>query len=96
MSKLHLESEEGPRLRRVQKRKDPAFTLRLVREGMSLTQSDLAQRGLLTQSEVSKIERRADALVSTLRTYAESIGGKLQLRLVVGEHSYLIELAEGE
>ncbi len=34
---------------------------------------------MLTQSEVSRIEGRADALVSTLRRYIEAIGGKLEI-----------------
>ena len=32
-----------------------------------------------TQSEVSKIERRSDLYVSTLRSYIEAMGGELEI-----------------
>lgn len=73
-------------------RRDPAYTLRLLREALGLTQNEIASRSGIAQGEVSKIERRGDVLASTLRRYAEGLGGKLELRVVVGGRSYRIEL----
>jgi hypothetical protein len=35
----------------------------------------------VSQSDVSKLERRDDLLLSTLQRYVEAIGGRLELRL---------------
>jgi len=74
--------------------RDPAFTLRLLREALDLTQVELAERTGISQSELSKIERRADAHVSTLAKYAAGLGGTLELRVVVGGRPYRLELAD--
>lgn len=50
-----------------------------LREARRLTQEELA--GLLgnRQAAVSKVERRADMYVSTLRRYIEALGGELEI-----------------
>jgi DNA-binding Xre family transcriptional regulator len=51
-----------------------------MRKARELTQSELAARMKIAQSEVSKIESRSDMYLSTLREYVESLGGHLVLR----------------
>lgn len=46
-----------------------------VREG--LTQREVAERMGISQSDVSKLERRTDVRLSTLRAYAAAIGARL-------------------
>jgi len=50
--------------------------LRVARE---LTQVSLARILNVSQSEVSKIENRADMYVSTLASYIEAMGGQLEI-----------------
>jgi len=54
-------------------------TLRRLREARALTQSTLADLLEMDQSEVSRLERRSDMLLSTLRRFIEATGGELHL-----------------
>lgn len=54
----------------------PLQELRLARK---LTQEALAARLGSNQALVSKLERRADMYVSSLRGYVEAMGGKLEI-----------------
>jgi transcriptional regulator with XRE-family HTH domain len=56
--------------------------LQKVREARHLTQASLANVMGVSQSEVSKIERRTDVYVSTLGSYVEAMGGKLEVSVV--------------
>ncbi len=54
----------------------PLQELRLARQ---LSQETLAESLGIDQSGVSKLERRADLYVSTLRRYVEAMGGSLEI-----------------
>lgn len=56
-------------------------TLAEARRRAGLTQAEVAERLGLGQSDVSKLERRSDVLLSTLRAYALAIGARLNLGL---------------
>ena len=53
--------------------------LQELRHARELTQATLAEAMECGQDEVSKLERRADMLVSTLRRYVEAMGGSLEI-----------------
>jgi transcriptional regulator with XRE-family HTH domain len=50
-----------------------------VRRARQMTQETLAETLGMSQSEVSKVERRTDVYVSTLRRYIEAMGGELEI-----------------
>ena len=54
-------------------------TLAEARARAGLTQTEVAERLGIGQSDVSKLERRADVLLSTLRAYAGAIGAHLHV-----------------
>lgn len=54
-------------------------TLAGLRKALRITQADVAQRLGASQSEVSRIERRDDVLVSTLRGFVRALGADLEL-----------------
>ena len=56
-----------------------AMPLQELRRARELSQAQLARALETTQPEVSKIESRADMYVSTLRSYIEAMGGKLEI-----------------
>lgn len=56
--------------------------LHRLREARHLTQATLAKALEVSQSEVSKIERRTDVYVSTLGSYVRAMGGKLEISAV--------------
>jgi DNA-binding XRE family transcriptional regulator len=54
-------------------------TLRQVREARERSQEAVAKMLHIKQAAVSKLERRTDMYLSTLRSYIEAMGGKLEI-----------------
>ena len=50
-----------------------------LRQDKGLTQEQLAATLGVGQDTISRLEKRSDILLSTLRHYVESMGGKLEL-----------------
>lgn len=55
------------------------MTLREIRKARKLTQQKIAKSLRIGQEGVSKMEKRSDLLISTLRGYVEAMGGELSL-----------------
>lgn len=55
------------------------MTLRDLRKAHDLTQERMAEALHISQDGVSRIEKRSDFLLSTLRSYVEAMGGRLRL-----------------
>jgi len=53
-----------------------------LRGALHLTQEELANRLSVAQSNVSRLERRRDMLISTLREVVRAFGGELRLSAV--------------
>ena len=70
--------------------------LHKLREARQLTQATLAKTLDVNQSEVSRIEHRADVYVSTLASYIEAMGGELEIRAIFpdGEAVKITQFAE--
>ncbi len=62
--------------------------LRLARQQ---TQVALAERLNIPQGSVSRMEKRTDLLLSTLREYIEALGGRLELKAVFPDADFLID-----
>jgi DNA-binding XRE family transcriptional regulator len=56
-----------------------ALALSELREAQDLTQVQLAEKLGIDQGAVSKIERRTDMYLSTLRNVIQALGGQLEL-----------------
>jgi DNA-binding XRE family transcriptional regulator len=54
-------------------------TLKDLRQAVAQTQQDLAAVLGVGQDTISRLEKRSDMLLSTLRRYVEAMGGKLEL-----------------
>ena len=63
------------------------ITLREVRKARKLTQQKIAKSLRIGQEGVSKIEKRSDLLISTLRGYVEAMGGQLVPRCRISRPS---------
>src|SRR4029079_13713363 len=72
--------EELRRIDREVERELLEMDLRALREAVGLTQGEVAQRIEITQSQLSKMERREDHRISTLRRYVQALGGSLEIR----------------
>lgn len=53
--------------------------LRQAREASGKTQAEISAATEMSQGEVSRLERREDFLLSTLRRYVKALGGELEL-----------------
>lgn len=80
---------------RTQELIEEEMTLRDLRQVQHLTQEHVADLLGIEQDSVSRMERRADMLLSTMSSYVEAMGGKL--RLVVefpNRRPYLVKLGD--
>ncbi|MGB7414831.1 MAG: XRE family transcriptional regulator [Thermosynechococcaceae cyanobacterium] len=71
------------RRERIQTRTDEleaeSLTLQELRKTAGLTQASLSEDLQMPQSNVSRLEKSSDMLLSTLRSYIEAVGGTLNL-----------------
>ncbi len=54
-------------------------SLKTLRQGLGLTQLELAQRLDVGQAAISKIEQRGDVQISSLQRYVEALGARLRI-----------------
>jgi Helix-turn-helix domain len=66
------------------------INLRELRRLRKLTQARLSRKLKIGQEGVSRIEKRSDLYISTLRSYVEGVGGKLFLVVELPDHPPLI------
>lgn len=55
------------------------MSLRELRRAHKLTQERIGETLKMGQDQVSRMEKRTDLLISTLRSYVEAMGGKLTI-----------------
>jgi transcriptional regulator len=63
------------------------LNLRALRETTGKTQVEIAKATKMTQGELSRLERRDDHLVSSLRALVKALGGELEVRAVFGDRT---------
>ena len=71
-----------------------SMPLDALRKAREMTQLQLGEVLGVHQSEVSKIEHRADICVSTLVDYVEALGGHLEIRAVFPDRQIRISQFE--
>ena len=69
---------------RIQAMED-ALALAELRQSRHVTQVELAETLGISQGNVSRLEGRSDAYLSTLRAYVEALGGQLEITAVFGD-----------
>jgi hypothetical protein len=72
------------------------MNLREIRRLRKLTQARLSKRLKIGQEGVSRIEKRSDLYISTLRSYVEGVGGKLKLVVELPDCAPVILAGLGE
>ena len=65
-----------------------------LRTAREFTQAELSQVLRVDQGSISKLERRTDMYIGTLRRYIEAMGGSLQIRAVFPEGEVQIKQFE--
>jgi DNA-binding XRE family transcriptional regulator len=66
--------------------------LEQLRSARSLTQTNMAQALGVNQSAVSKIEKRTDMYLSTLRSYVEAMGGSLEIQAIFPDGAVRVDI----
>ena len=74
-----LERLPAKRRAAIEARAGELATLKALRQAVAQTQQDLAASLGVGQDTISRLEKRSDMLLSTLRRYVEAMGGKLEL-----------------
>ena len=64
---------------KIETRAQDLASLKDLRQAVEQTQEDLAATLGVGQDTISRLEKRSDMLLSTLRRYVEGMGGKLEL-----------------
>jgi DNA-binding XRE family transcriptional regulator len=67
--------------KRTQELEAEYLALQEMRQLVGITQSEVAQKLGIPQSNVSRLEKSSDMLISTLRGYVEALGGKLEIAI---------------
>jgi transcriptional regulator with XRE-family HTH domain len=80
-AKMSPEARERARVKTEQMIRE--MPLDELREALNLTQESLAEALHVKQPFISKIERRTDMHISTLRKIIEAMGGKLEIRAIL-------------
>jgi transcriptional regulator with XRE-family HTH domain len=75
---------------RYQELRQEVEALRELRKIAGKAQADVAAALNVRQPSVSKIEQQADMYLSTLRSYVEAVGGKLELTVKLPARSSFI------
>jgi DNA-binding XRE family transcriptional regulator len=79
----------GPKQDRVLK-----LPLRAMREAAGKTQAEVGTALGSDQAEMSKLERRPDMMLSTLRKYAEALGARCEVVFVFDRAGHRIVLSD--
>jgi DNA-binding XRE family transcriptional regulator len=66
--------------------------LEQLRAARNMTQTSLAHTLGVNQSAISKIEKRTDMYLSTLRSYVEAMGGSLEIQAVFPEGAIRVDI----
>lgn len=72
------------------------LNLRELRRLRKLTQARLSKKLKIGQEGVSRIEKRSDLYISTLRSYVEGVGGKLSLVVELPDQPPVILVGLGD
>jgi len=64
-----------------------------LRASREVTQEGLADALGVSQPNISRIEHQNDAYLSTLRSYVEALGGRLEVRAVFDDQTVELDVA---
>jgi transcriptional regulator with XRE-family HTH domain len=91
------ESMAPERQERIRKRTEELLAelpLQELRQARALSQQELAEVLGLNQATISKLERRTDMYLSSLRRFVEAMGGELEISANFPEGKVRIQLFE--
>lgn len=88
-----IPAERRARIEKQVREERRKIALSEMRKARSLTQNAIAEQLHIDQGAVSRLEKRADMYLSTLRSYVEATGGRLEVRAVYADETIDLELS---
>jgi len=87
--KAEVEAKPGAReeIDAIKRAMEDVLRLAELRHELHITQEELARALDVSQSNISRIERAEDLYLSTLRSYVEALGGRLEVNAVFPERT---------
>ena len=89
----HLPPDRQAKVAQEVERELLEMDLRAIRELLGKTQAEVEQALPMSQSEISRFERRPDHRISRLRQYVEALGGELELVATFGDKKIRLRAA---
>jgi transcriptional regulator with XRE-family HTH domain len=89
-----MDPERQERIRKRTEEMLAELPLHELRQARALSQQELAEVLGLNQATISKLERRTDMYLSSLRRFVEAMGGELEISARFPEGKVLIRLFE--
>jgi transcriptional regulator with XRE-family HTH domain len=89
-----MDPERQERIRKRTEEMLAELPLQELRQARALSQKELAEVLGLNQATISKLERRTDMYLSSLRRFVEAMGGELEISARFPEGKVLIQLFE--
>ena len=89
-SKKIIAAPAGQKRKHIEKHAIKLANLKDLRKATKRTQEELAHALGVGQGTISRLEKRDDMLISTLRHYVESVGGELHLMVTFSNRPPLI------
>lgn len=89
-----MSPERQERIRRHTEELMAELPLQELRQARSLSQEELAEVLGLNQATISKLERRTDMYLSSLRRFVEAMGGELEISATFPEGRVRIQLLQ--
>ncbi len=88
-----LESDpvERERIYAIKRAMEDSLALAQLRQSQGKTQREVAETLGVSQANISRIEHEEDVYLSTLRSYAEALGGRLEVNVVFPEMTYTFD-----
>ena len=87
--KAEVEAKPGAReeIDAIKRAMEDVLRLAELRHELHITQEELARALDVSQSNIPRIERAEDLYLSTLRSYVEALGGRLEVNAVFPERT---------
>lgn len=73
---------------------EDVLALAQLRQSRHVTQVQLAETLGISQGNVSRLEARSDVYLSTLRSYVEALGGRLEIAAVFDDERVAVHVGE--
>jgi predicted transcriptional regulator len=85
-----IKPEDEPRIAKMREQMEAELALAALRKRRKKSQATVAKRLAVSQSNISQLERGGDPRISTVASYVDALGGKLEVIAVFDDERVTI------